>query len=468
MAEGKIKKLKVKQLSGIYGDYIPLGADAVNVDLTNGQTVEENIDYINTELLVARDTIDEITATSFTLPIASDVVLGGIKIGNGLSIDEYGVVTATGEGTKDYNDLINKPELAKVAISGDYNDLNNRPNISLPYTLPIATAANLGGIRIGAGLSIDATGVVSVKIESGTMDYNELENKPDLSIYAKSSDLATVAVSGSYNDLNDKPVLATVAISGDYNNLINQPIIPSEYILPTATTEIKGGIKVDGSLLAVNNEILTAPGYLPLTGGLLTGDLRICSEGTSYGNTLSFGDAGYCYLKEASSDVLTIHSLSDIILSKGWKGSEETVTLTQLLGLVGGGSSSDSIQMARGSYIGTGSDTEQTITIGFVPDFLMVLSDHLPEGNGEYADEDVIQVAAFYTGEHSDLYAQGGYQHVIAGDNMDYHSYSWSPDFTVFTAPGTLGYVGNGFKSNWKLNIINGAYYWFAIGREVV
>lgn len=450
MAEGKIKKLKVKQLSGIYGDYIPLGADAANVDLTNGQTVEENINYINTELLVAKDVIDEITASSFTLPIASDVILGGIKIGEGLEIDEYGVVTAIGEGTKDYNDLINKPELAEVAISGNYNDLNNRPEIPLPYTLPIATAATLGGIRIGTGLSIDATGVVSVKNESGIMDYNELENKPDLSIYAKNSDLADVA------------------ISGDYNDLINQPTIPLEYILPTATPEIKGGIKVDGILLAVDNEILTAPGYLPLTGGLLTGDLRICSKGTHYGNMLSFGDAGYCYLKEASSDVLTIHSLTDIIFSKGWSGSEETITLTQLLGLVGGGSSSGSLQMARGSYIGTGSNTDQNITIGFVPDFLIVLSDYLPEGNEEYAGEDVIQVAAFYTGDHSNLDLQGGYQHVIAGGNMDYHSYSWSPDFTVFTKPGTLGYVGNGFRPSSKLNITDGAYYWFAIGKEVV
>lgn len=40
--------------------------------------------------------------------------------------------------------------------------------------------------------------------------YNDLTNKPDLSIYAESSDLATVATTGSYNDLSNKPTIPTV------------------------------------------------------------------------------------------------------------------------------------------------------------------------------------------------------------------------------------------------------------------
>ncbi|MEW6654921.1 MAG: hypothetical protein AB1394_15815, partial [Bacteroidota bacterium] len=39
--------------------------------------------------------------------------------------------------------------------------------------------------------------------------------------------LAQVAVSGSYNDLINKPSLANVATSGSYNDLINKPTIPS-------------------------------------------------------------------------------------------------------------------------------------------------------------------------------------------------------------------------------------------------
>ena len=41
------------------------------------------------------------------------------------------------------------------------------------------------------------------------------------------NDVATVATSGSYNDLTNKPTLATVATSGSYNDLSNKPAIPT-------------------------------------------------------------------------------------------------------------------------------------------------------------------------------------------------------------------------------------------------
>lgn len=41
--------------------------------------------------------------------------------------------------------------------------------------------------------------------------------------YLKLSDIATVATSGSYNDLSNTPALADVAITGDYTNLLNRP-----------------------------------------------------------------------------------------------------------------------------------------------------------------------------------------------------------------------------------------------------
>ena len=40
-------------------------------------------------------------------------------------------------------------------------------------------------------------------------------------------DLATVATTGSYNDLLNKPDLATVATTGSYNDLLNKPTIPT-------------------------------------------------------------------------------------------------------------------------------------------------------------------------------------------------------------------------------------------------
>ena len=48
-----------------------------------------------------------------------------------------------------------------------------------------------------------------------------------LNTKADTSSLATVATSGSYNDLSNKPSLATVATSGSYNDLSNKPTIPT-------------------------------------------------------------------------------------------------------------------------------------------------------------------------------------------------------------------------------------------------
>lgn len=242
----KIKKVKVKQSTGEFGDYIPLGADAANVDLSNGQTVEESIAYLDSELLRADDTLGEVPATSFTLPTASATVLGGIKIGEGLAIDENGIV----------NTEMNFDKLAEVAKTGDYNDLIHTPDIPEAYQLPIATAANLGGVRIGTGLNIDAqTGVMSV-INEGTMDYNNLENLPNLSIYVEKNNLANVATTGSYSDLNDKPT------------------IPEVYNLPIASSTTLGGIKIGSGLSIDSAGILSAAAsssLMPITGSY-TGD----------------------------------------------------------------------------------------------------------------------------------------------------------------------------------------------------
>mgnify|MGYP000163786556 CR=1 FL=1 len=56
---------------------------------------------------------------------------------------------------------VNSSSLSSVATSGDYNDLSNKPSIPTAYTLPKATGSVLGGIKVGANLSIDANGILS-------------------------------------------------------------------------------------------------------------------------------------------------------------------------------------------------------------------------------------------------------------------------------------------------------------------
>lgn len=97
----------------------------------------------------------------------------------------------------------------------------------------------------------DGTNGVDGKTPVKGVDYftqaeiQQVENnaaaKVDLSDYAKSADLSTVATSGSYEDLTNKPT------------------IPAAYELPVASTTILGGVKV-GSGLEITNGVLSANG----------------------------------------------------------------------------------------------------------------------------------------------------------------------------------------------------------------
>ena len=137
-------------------------------------------------------------------------------------------------------EILNKPTLATVATSGSYNDLTDTPTIPSPYTLPIASANTLGGIKVGQNLSIDANGVLDAQAGGSTytagngisIDQND-EISIDTSVVAELSDLPT-KTSELTNDGSDGTStyveasdLATVATSGSYADLSNTPTIPT-------------------------------------------------------------------------------------------------------------------------------------------------------------------------------------------------------------------------------------------------
>jgi len=150
--------------------------------------------------------------------------------------DSEGRLAGSG-GTTNYNDLTNLPTL----FSGSYPDLTNKPNIPTDikdladstnllagaggdgsYTLPTATDSRLGGIKIGTGLSINGSGVVSVTAV-GVTSYNDLTDTPtiptDLSELTDTTNLLG-HFSGAYADLTGLPVLVT-----SYNDLTDTPTL---------------------------------------------------------------------------------------------------------------------------------------------------------------------------------------------------------------------------------------------------
>ena len=126
-------------------------------------------------------------------------------------------------------------------------------------------------------------------IEQGAAD------KVDTAGYAKSADLSTVATSGSYNDLADKPTIpSTVGLAStkyvddkvagivipevptkvsafendkgyltEHQSLAEyakKTEIPAPYTLPTASTSTLGGVKVDGSTITIADGVISAKG----------------------------------------------------------------------------------------------------------------------------------------------------------------------------------------------------------------
>lgn len=54
---------------------------------------------------------------------------------------------------------------------------------------------------------------------------------------------AAIGGSVDWDDITNKPNFATVATSGSYNDLSDKPTIPPAYTLPAATTSAIGGVR---------------------------------------------------------------------------------------------------------------------------------------------------------------------------------------------------------------------------------
>lgn len=216
-------------------------------------------------------------------------------------------------GTSDYSTLSNKPSINSVTLSGNktsadlgiLSDITQGSNITIDKTNP-------------SNPVISATGQVNADWNS-TSGLSEILNKPTLgtmaaenaSDYTPTSGLATVATSGSYNDLSNKPTipaaqvnsdwnansgvaqilnkptLSTVATSGSYNDLSNKPTIPSVYN-PTITIT-QGGVtkgsftlnQSTGDTIALDAGGSAIPSTSGQAGKFLTNDGTDLSWGTA-------------------------------------------------------------------------------------------------------------------------------------------------------------------------------------------
>ena len=170
-----------------------------------------------------------------------------------------------------------KSDTANYSQGGDYLDLDNLPNLSV-YAIK-DTLANFPLIN-----SLDSVAF--------TGDYNSLANTPDLtgftqsdtlSQYTLTSALGLVALSNEYTDLNNTPdltvyatndTLSPVAFSNEYNDLSNAPDL-TVY----ATNDTLNEYVLDDNVGTIASQNFD---NVSITGGSVTGitDVTIADGGT--------------------------------------------------------------------------------------------------------------------------------------------------------------------------------------------
>lgn len=211
-------------MSGNYLFVKTLSADGTKIDTTNNsiaidRTTVDTWYALKTHTHLWADITDK--PTTFTPPIATATVLGGIKVGSGLTIDGTGLLSAT----------------------------------ATAYTLPIASATVLGGIKVGTGLTIDGTGILSATATAYTLPT------------ASATVLGGIKI-GTGLSIDANGVVSATATGG------------TTYTLPPATATTLGGVMV-GSGLTVDGTGLLSVGslnYLPLAGGTVTGAVQINNQ----------------------------------------------------------------------------------------------------------------------------------------------------------------------------------------------
>lgn len=182
---------------------------------------------------------DTWSTSSTTLATGADLANYQEKLtaGSNITIDANNVISATA-APQEQADWTQSDSTAV-----DY--IKNKPTIPVvPDLKPLVAGANITITENANDVTISASGGVQQQADwaqtvTTAVDY--IKNKPDLSVYATTTDLSTglAAKQDVINDLSTirsgaaagatavQPAdLATVATTGDYNDLSNKPAIP--------------------------------------------------------------------------------------------------------------------------------------------------------------------------------------------------------------------------------------------------
>lgn len=226
--------------------------------------------------------------------------------------------------TSGITQILNKPNLSQVAISGDYNDLSNLPEIPAAqiqsdWNQTDETALDYIKNKpyIPSGVTVDQTyDSTSTNAQSGIAVSQAISTRQEKLTAGTGINITNGVISstqtsvewgnvtGTLNDQTDlknvldtkvdESTLATVATSGDYNDLVNKPVNISEFTndanyVTESQFETKQDILVSGTnIKTVNNQSLLGSGNIEIESGSSTAEEIInANKATGATNPLS-------------------------------------------------------------------------------------------------------------------------------------------------------------------------------------
>lgn len=209
-------------------DSVEEGAEPNKIEIIqrNGSVLPINNKIVNVEVPTKTSDLTNDNGFISSIPVASDTMLGGIKVGENLSITADGVLSAKGGGTTDYSVLLNKPVL---------------------------NTANTKSLAIDSNETIN--GIVSLHKISKTGSYEDLLNKP--TIPTKTSDLTNNGdgTTGSKyitnSDLNTELESKQDKITGGATTIVTNDLTVNRALVSNANGKV-----------AVSNTTSTELGYL--------------------------------------------------------------------------------------------------------------------------------------------------------------------------------------------------------------
>jgi len=226
-----------------------------------------------------------ISATQYTLPVATSLSLGGVKVdGTSIIINGAGTISAvTALGVADAS-----------VLSGT----------TLNATVVSSSLTSVGTITSGTW---SATAIAATKGGTGQITYTQ----------------GDMLYSNAANTLSKLGIGSTNQVLTSNGSVPYWAAAPGAYTLPTASSSVLGGVKVDGSTIIINGTgIISAPAYtLPTATSSVLGGVKVDGTSITISNGIISGSSSY------SLPTATVGTLSTGTLG-GVKVDGTTITIS--------------------------------------------------------------------------------------------------------------------------------------------